>query len=731
MRRRSFLKSAAISTVVLSGFRAAKGAVGSGAALPIRPGPPPQGQKNRKSRGPTYDLLGYKRMILDLHYGTFRQDALIDLSIDEIADNMASAGIDSLLHFPRDHWGYIYTTGKIGPPHPNAPVDLFGRLQEALKAKNILTTGYLSVHWDEVAARRFPEWVMRHPDGSVLRTRDWEEGQVRAQWTYLCLNSPYRDYLLEHVQELIAAYDFPAFWVDIIGGSRPPQGKTCHCRYCRKLWEARFGYPLPQDLSNREYIRWRELYTEVQNDFYGEVKQIIKRSGKTIPTTHNYSYPFDHDDYVTFESQPGGQDYFRPSRLAKFYRAYANGREVECIGYRFNQPWDFTTKPVATLEFEVATALAHNSAITFVDQPHLRGNLDPRAYEALAKAFKVADELIPHVRGSRPYAEIALLASDYSADLLEETQTDFAGAYCILAESHLPFDVLADSLVPETDLSSYRVILVANTVHATPQLVAALRQYVSDGGTLLFTHRTATLDFQAEPLAQPSFGFVSIVNEGSYLVSFIKPAIPVSDTRIRVEETVRFRTIGEVSLAATVTPPALEVTEDKWISHNVMPGLDSKRPAAVVGEFGQGRYIYLAPRLFKEYLMQDLPSIREFVLGLIMPHYQPSIWLEGPRAVEAVYQRQGDELVVTLINGLVDKPRAGGHMPFGTVEPGYVGMTETVPIVDLRLHLRGQRSIQASDLQGNALTVEAGEAETTIEIPRLERYQLIRLRNFL
>ena len=242
----------------------------------------------------------------------------------------------------------------------------------------------------------------------------------------------------------------------------------------------------------------------------------------------------------------------------------------------------------------------------------------------------------------------------------------------------------------------------------------------------LFTNRTATLDFQGEPLAQPSFGFVSIVNEGSYLVSFIKPTTPVSDTRIRVEETVRFRTIGEVSLAATVTPPALEVTEDKWISHNVMPGLDSKRPAAVVGEFGQGRYIYLAPRLFKDYLMQDLPSIREFVLGLIMPHYQPSIWLEGPRAVEAVYQRQGDELVVTLINGLVDKPRASP-----TVERGYVGMTETVPIAGLRLHLRGQRSIQAYDLQGNALTVEAGEAETTIEIPELPRYQLIRLRNFL
>ena len=681
--------------------------------------------------GPTYDILGYKRMILDLHFGTFSADAIIDISVDEIAESMASVGIDSLLHFPRDHWGYRYIDGRTCPPHPNTPTDLFGKVHAALTSKGIRTIGYLSVHWDEVMARQFPDWTMRQPDGSPVRRMEGKGDMdgVEARWTYLCLKSPYYDYLLAHVKELVYTYDFPALFVDIINeqiGRDVLEG--CHCRYCRKMWKARYRYPMPTLMTDRERILWRDLYSEVQNEFYADVKTIILKSGKEVMTTHNRSQPYDHDDYVVFESEPSGQDYFRPSRLAKFYRAYANGREIESICYRFNQPWDFTTKPLPTLEFEVATALAHNCAISFVDQPLLRGGLDPKTYEMLAKAFMVADEMAPHIRGTEPYAELALLASDRSGDMLKQTQTDFAGAYCILTESHMPFDVLADSLVMETDLSRFKVIIVANTVHMKPEVVVALRRYVSDGGTLLFTDRSATLDFHGDPLEDASFGFVSIINESSHLVSFIKPMCPSTDSLIRVREAVRFQASAGVKVDATETPPALEVTQTQWITHNVMPGPDSDLPSVVTGECGKGRYIYIGPRIFREYIAQDLPSIREFIMGLINRYYQPSVWLDGPRAVEAVYQHNEGDLVITLINGLVDKPRAGGHNPIR--DRGYVGMTETVPVAGLRLNLRGGRHVHALDLKGNSLPVSVRNNETSIEIARLDRYQLIRLSGF-
>lgn len=671
--------------------------------------------------GPTYERLGYKRMILDLHYGTYRPDALVDIDADEIAEKMAGAGINSLLHFTRDHWGYLYTNGKVGHAHPNTPPDLFGRLSAKLCQRHIATTGYLSVQWDENLARQFPEWTMRTAEGEPIRRRKWTEGEVHAQWTYLCLNSPYRDYLAAHTQELLAAYDMAALWVDIL---YVPRDIVCYCPYCRKLWQARFGRPIAETMTRNEYALWRRFYSDRQQKFYAEIQDLVRRSGKDILLTHNFGYPYCLDDYLATETEPGGQDYFRPSRLAKFKRAYAQGREVECIGYRFNHPWDFTTKPLPTLEWEIGTALAHNCAMTFVDQPLLRGNLDPKPYEALGQAFKVADALAPHVQGSVSYAEIALLAGEWSDDLQPATETDFAGAYCMLVESHLPFDVLADTLLEQTELSRYGVIVVANTVHLQPAAAAALRLYVAKGGVLLFTNRSATLDWNAEPLSEPSFGFVNISDECPYLVSFIKPVQPVSDSRIRVQHSVFFE-VREGTVEATFTPAALEVTGDKWISHNVMPGLDSQLPAAVSGQHGEGTFYYIAPCLFREYIMQDLPSIREFVLGLLQRSYQPKIWVEAPRCVEAVYQQKNDELVIVLLNGITDKPRAGGN--FRVADRGYVGMTERIPISGVSIHVLGGPEVEAMDKDGRACTVTRGDDETIIEIPRLDLYDVIRL----
>lgn len=671
--------------------------------------------------GPTYELLGYKRMILDYHFSAFLPETLADANPDEIVAAMVSAGIDSLVLFPKDHWGYIYSDGRIGPHHPGVPGDLFGRVLEGLRQQGIRVMAYHSVHRDEYAARAFPEWTMRRSDGGVRQRRYYTEGATHASWALVCINGPYRAYSYAQLEELIAAYDFPSLWLDFI----PFPSDGCYCRYCRKLWEAEYGYALPPVLSAADRVHWQRFYVKALREYLSGVRQVIQRAGKDILMTHNYGFPYDYDDYVVTETESAGKDYFRPSRLAKFWRAYAMGREVEAVSYRFNQPWDFTIKSPHQLKWEVATNLAHNCAMVFVDQPDIRGRMDPKVYEALADAFTVADELAPHVRGSEPYAEVALVASEWSATLAPDTEDDFGGALRMLTETHLPFDVLADTALPTADLARFRAIVIANTPHIAPEAVEALRRYVADGGLLLFTYRTATLDLDGRPASQPSFGFVEIISESPYTVSFIRPKFDVGDTRMRVRDSVWFRSKGDAELRATVTPPALEVTADKWVSHNVMPGADTDQPAALVGAFGKGHYIYLGARLFTEYLRQDLPSIRTFLMSLLRTYYRPRVWAEGPSAVEAVYQRQGDDLVVTLINGLTNKPSAGGHRFVG--ERGHIGLNEIVPIADVRLRVAGAPTIDAADVKGTSLPVRTDGDVATIEISRLELYQLVRL----
>ena len=91
---------------------------------------------------------------------------------------------------------------------------------------------------------------------------------------------------------------------------------------------------------------------------------MIAAAGKTVQTTHNLGLPYADDDYVAFEVNPLGRNYFRGSALAKIMRADAGGREVELIGHRFNQGWVFTTKIHGLMRWGAATLELATTPIT-------------------------------------------------------------------------------------------------------------------------------------------------------------------------------------------------------------------------------------------------------------------------------------------------------------------------------------------------------------------------------
>jgi hypothetical protein len=191
------------------------------------------------------------------------------------------------------------------------------------------------------------------------------------------------------------------------------------------------------------------------------------------------------------EIDPFGRDFFRSSHLAKLFRARIGGGEVELIGHRHNSVWDFTVKPALTLQWEAATSVAHDCAIMFVDQPNIKGDLDPLTYRTMKKAFETADDLIPHVRGTTPYAEIALLDAERSMTINTEEHRDQAGAHKLLTELHLPFDFVNENYLTIERLRQFQLLIIPNANYLSKSQREAIKQYVKEGGNLLFSHRTA------------------------------------------------------------------------------------------------------------------------------------------------------------------------------------------------------------------------------------------------
>ncbi len=670
--------------------------------------------------GPSYDLLGYKRLIVDYHFSDFVPGTLAQANAGDYVAAAADLGVDSVLVYAKDHWGHCYYATPTYPRHPNVPQDLFGQVLDGLRQRGMTGYAYFSVGWDEHAVRSHPEWAMRDAAGAPIRRGAPADDRITGRWTYLCINSPYREYALHQIREIVAGYDFPALFLDILFLN--PARQVCHCAACQALWACAHAEPLPTTFTPA-YIQFA---IAALGRFHRDAKAVIAAAGKTVQTTHNLGLPYADDDYVAFEVNPLGRNYFRGSALAKIMRAEAGGREVELIGHRFNQDWDFTTKSHNLMRWEAATVLAHNCALMWVDQPHMDGSFDPQAAAAMRAAYAVVDDLAPHVRGSTPYAEVALLFASHSNALNPAEELDFAGAYRLLTELHWPFDVIAERDLTVAALRRFRLLIVPNARTLAPEASAAIAAYVREGGALLFDHEAATLSPTGQPLPQPSFGLVQIAGPLPHAASFLKPASPLSSAHLRVTETLAFAPVTAAQTWATHVLPNIDVTGERWVSHNVAPGEQTGQPAVVSGVSGQGRYVYCAPRLFAESIRQGLPALREFLTALLGHLYQPSLWVEAPAIVEATFSRQGDDLVVCLVNGPVGKPALGGLMLMRET-PGYLAFDEFLPLHDVRIHLRGRHVVDASDERGHPLVISLTDDDTVVTVARMEEYAVVRI----
>jgi hypothetical protein len=120
---------------------------------------------------------------------------------------------------------------------------------------------------------------------------------------------------------------------------------------------------------------------------------------------------------------------------------------------------------------------------------------------------------------------------------------------------------------------------------------------------------------------------------------------------------------------------------------------------------------------FHEYLQQGLPVITEAFAKLVADFYQPSVWVEAPSVVEAIYNRLGDELRVSLVNGITARPSAGA----------YVNIIEVIPVMGTKIVVHGKKVLEAVDIAGRSLSIANKGGEATVTVPRLEQYDLISL----
>lgn len=378
------------------------------------------------------------------------------------------------------------------------------------------------------------------------------------------------------------------------------------------------------------------------------------------------------------------------------------------------------------MRWQTATIISHNASVMSGMMAKVDGTVDASALRLAKEGFKVADQLIPKVKGTVPYAEVAILSSERNEVLtVGRGYEDFYATSKLLMDLHWPYDVVTANPLVADDLAPFRLLIVPGVNYISEADRQVVLDYLEKGGNVFFCGHCATVDELGKPHAAINFGLVKIAQEIHAPRSYIAPSFPIDDERLKaadivtVEPDAGFQVMGRlIRLSATRregspledVPYPLEATDE---------------PVIVIGRKGKGQFVYAGYRFFLEYHKQSLPVIADVFRHLVGGFYTPAIWVEAPTVVNAIYNQLGRELRIALVNGITAVP-SSALVPYSwKQENGFTNIVEVIPVSDLKILLRGRKVQQATNLAGEKLKVTMQAGNTVISVPRLEQYDLI------
>jgi hypothetical protein len=603
------------------------------------------------------------------------------------------------------------------PKFQNLPDDFLGAYLEACRNRGIKTELYYSLGWQKTLDVTHPDWVVVDANAKPSQA-DITSGGFLGVVNYMCFNSPFREFCFKQVKELADRYTFDAWDVDILGWF--DRSQICYNPYCLEKWKARTGQDLPRPLPQELYPEYLDFMAETHNSIYQGIKDQLKASGRDVPTTHNSGLDWCLDDFVMIESNPDGADYYNMSITAKMYRAHAHGRGVQINPHRANNYVDYVNLPVPTLTWETAVALSHNAGLMWCDMANINGTIDPMAVRTIREAYGVADRLIPKIEGTVPYAEVSILLSERDHLLTDGTgikdSEDFRGAHELLTDLHWPFDVVADEHLSLDELSRFRLLVIPSLRYFAKEHRQIVLEYLEKGGHVFFCGRCAVLDQQGRPHAEPEFGLVKI-RETHAPRGYVKTLFPIDDERLKaanimtVDPDASLRALGHMIKMSTPKREGSPLQEPPY------PLGETNLLVMVTGTRGAGQFTYVGYAFFHEYINQGLPVIGQALTKLVGDFYQPGVWVEAPTVVEAIYNRLGNELRVSLVNGGTARPSSGS----------FINIVEVDPIMGTNIVVRDRKVRRAVDLAGHMLPVTTERGRVLVTVPHLDQYDLVSL----
>ncbi len=638
-----------------------------------------------------------RRVFFDMHLPDWTRPGQSGGQVNELRDvatafdpaaivaAFSRARINAAVVYAKCQYGNFYYNTQIGHKHAGlGDLDFLGEMIRHAHQHGIKVIGYYSNMWDTEAAREHPDWRKQDANGNNSYNR----------WPGLCLNSPYRERVTQHLTEMFSNYDLDGIWMDILSDL------PCFCPRCQQLYSAASGKVMPRTQDSPDWIdmvRWQQDYLY---DYLAEKRAVVKAIkpdaayainfyGTTyVPPSQGLS--FKHlalSDYGSSEGYTEWHGLLFPSYVTRYMQTGMDHGPVEVLTGRFESTWDFTVRPLAQMRFEAFSIAANGGAVCVDDEPYQDGRLEPQVYSQIGDFFSEIERRESWLIGAEPFRYAALYHSQKARELNETLNPPWAnkpryffqlegnpadsdlvpslfGTFKTLLEAHIPTAFVDDRPSSLATLDQYRVVILSNVLPLSSAEAEALRAYVANGGGLVITGGTSLYDemgkIREKALLTDVIG-ANIEGRGNSSFPFFQfhpsPISPGLPDRPLPHYTPMWQiTVNapDVQVAATRRDALIETSGELYYHNNKPPpGSDTGEPIIIYRQFGKGRVIYCAGLPENNYTLLGHPPYRHILTNMIewAAGEKPPFGLKGLLNTELVVNRIGADWVIHLVTG--------------------------------------------------------------------------------
>jgi hypothetical protein len=658
----------------------------------------------------------FRQVHLDYHTSALIGDIGKAFDPEQFADTLVRAHVDSVTCFARCHHGMLYYDSQQSPEriHPHLINKQMLKEQiDACRKRGIRVPIYTTVQWDYYTAQQHPEWLVLdgkgYPNAYPLTNTIYEPGFYRS----LCVNTPYREFLKLHTQEILDTFPVDGLFYDIVFTTE------CSCEYCRADMKSK-GLNAAKQADRLQFAQ------QMMDGFKAEMSELVKRSKPDSSLFYNQSHigPKIHSVKEAFthfelESLPSGHWGYMHFPITMLY-VRGLGKDIVAHTGKFHTMWgDFHSfKNKAALEFECFRMLALNAKCLIGDQLEPSGALSMPVYDLIGSVYEQVEAKEPWCWNATPITEIGVFTTEeFVGGDQNGLPHDMIGIVRMLQEAGHQFDIV-DS---QSDISKYKVVVMPDRIQVDGALARKLQVYLADGGAVIASYKSG-LDPEQEQFALSELG-VRYIGDAPYSPDFLVPSgrigagLPETEhvmylQGVQVEE----QSGSEVLAVSNV--PYFNRTWEHFSSHLHTPSSGQQGYPGIVRN---GNAIYFMHPVFTQYHRNAPRWCKQLFLNavdMLLP--EPLVRHDGPSSMLVTLndQKEQSRMVLHCLHYIPERR----SVDIDIIE-------DVIPLYNIRVTLNVANTVKKVTVvpERQQLDFQGGTGAVSFVIPKLEGHQMIEI----